>query len=109
MKTKIEIKITKFQADAVEWALGAMDDYWDGSGHGRLLGPAGPDELPRLDGTTLLLSHRDDIADDLAYRVGDQLVDMTRAEAGADISEAQAGGQIRSLEALAEKIRRAFV
>ena len=107
MKTKIEIKITKFQADAVEWALGAMDEYWDGSEHDG--DAAGPDDLPRLDGTTLLLSHRDDIAEDLAYRVGDQLVDMTRAEAGADISEAQAGGQIRSLEALAEKIRRAFV
>jgi len=92
-----KIKLTKFQADAVEWAIDAMAEFWDGYDN-----PAATDEeLPKLKGRMLTLSNRADVADDLAYRMEIQLVDMVCEEYD------NPAAQVRSLKALGEKIKTA--
>jgi hypothetical protein len=90
------VKLTLQQAEQVEWALGAMDDYWTSESEaiGRdgpvypesalphlapLVGPRGPAKTAKL----LILSDVEEINDDLLYRLEEQLPDMER----------QAGGQ----------------
>jgi hypothetical protein len=91
------IKLTKLQAEAVEWALDVMPESWDGS---EAAGGdyAADDELPHVDRMTLVLSDRQDVAEDLAYRVGDQLATMMVEEFGSTAAT-------RSLEELAAKIK----
>lgn len=91
----LKVKLTLQQAEQVEWALGAMDDYWTTEDEAEARGgPVYPaSALPRLEAhqgsrgptktaRTLILSPIDDINDDLLYRLEEQLPSMERQAAG---------------------------
>lgn len=78
------VKLTAKQAKHVEWALGAMDDYWttESEAYARDGKVYPVSALPRLEGATLTLSEVDEINDDLLYRLEEQLPAMARQAAG---------------------------
>lgn len=100
----MKIKLTSIQAEWIEWALDAMidvaveeveeeDDYTE-------------DEIPVLDGNTLDLSEASDVAiQDLLWRFDNLLPDMIESEF-AD-SPGAVASKLRSVELLADKIRKA--
>ncbi len=112
------IKLTDWQKESVEWAFGAMDDYWGGGCKaGESPGPDGeviidgdytipPDaHMPYLDGNTLFLSNWNEINDDLCYRVSEQLVDMVLDQSGMTYSDREANAKALSLRQLGDKIK----
>ena len=80
------MKLNKHQREAVIWALDCMWQYWDrdsGEGYEAVMdeGPQWPEptdwHLPAVrSDRTLILSNWHEVNDDLAYRIGTQLVDM---------------------------------
>lgn len=112
-----QIKITPTQADAVKWAMSALEEYWcdhDAEGVTENDFPNGiPDSwtFPTIDGDILTLSDWDEINDDLAYRIGTQLVEMAedntvQGDVGGTtfFTPQKANALIRSYISLAEKI-----
>ena len=87
MKSNYRIdNVTPKQASAVEWALDVMQEHWcTESGAEERHDPYENVEykfypesyLPRVDGKTLVLSPVKEINEDLIYRIGTQLYDMT--------------------------------
>lgn len=87
----LRVKLTLAQAEVVAWAIAPMSDHWtteDGANarNGEVIPES---DLPRLepDGTRktsviLVLSPRDDVNDDLLYRLEEQLPDMARQSSG---------------------------
>lgn len=112
--------VTPVQREAVEHAFGAMQDYWgvpcerdkvptdDAEG---VIGndytvPEGA-KMPYLLGKTLVLSTWHEINDDLAYRVGEQYVDVLDdlVDCG-EMTEQTAGRHATLLRAIGKEIRK---
>lgn len=91
-----QIKLTKYEAEQVEWALGAMGEYWttpDGAYErdGALYDESDLPYLTTLDGARflndprhcgaqkyyLILSNVEEINDDLEYRISEQLAEIS--------------------------------
>lgn len=115
--------LTKAEADAVEWAFGAMDDYWGAPCEAGAV-PAADSEsmyhneyaevpagatMPYLDGRVLHLSTWHEINDDLLQRIRDQLPDMAddAASVGGFVTPQAAGKTIALCARLAAKIEEA--
>jgi hypothetical protein len=119
-----KIHLTPAKRDHVEWAFGAMFDYWgaacepgaapdpaaEGVTENELEVPEGA-TMPYLDGDTLVLSTWAEINDDLAQRIGQQLPDMADNAAcvGGGLSPQRAASVVRSAHDLAASIREAMV
>lgn len=116
------IFLTDAEREHVEWAFGAMHDYWgaeckpgetpDASAEGVTENDLTvPDyaRMPFLNGGALTLSTWDEVNDDLRYRVEEMLPDMAdNAIGNADMSRQRAQGVARSCASFAAKLRGAM-
>lgn len=111
--TKTTVKLTLAQKDAVEWALGAMEDYWCSECEAEARnGEVIPTEsLPFLSphkqtSFLLTLSDVDEVNEDLLYRLGEQFPDMARQARGKGFeSDATIRGQVSAALNAAKRIR----
>lgn len=119
------VTLTPAEREDVDWAFGAMMDYWgadckadtvpgsyieepEGIVDNELTIPDGA-LMPFLDGNVLTLSTWDEINDDLISRIEDLLPDMAEDAAGEpDMSEQRAGQIAARCARLGEKIRQAM-
>lgn len=92
----LRVKLTLAQAEAVAWAIAPMSDHWTTEdGADARDGDVIPgSDLPRIvpDGTRktskiLILSPRDEVNEDLLYRLEEQLPDMARQSSGFENSD----------------------
>lgn len=112
------ILLTPVQLEAVQWAFGAMADFW-GAGPGESPDPDAeviresedlsemPEGavMPHLEGNTLHLSAWNEINDDLAFRVGEmQLSILSDMNSDGEITDRQAARRGSILTALAQDI-----
>jgi hypothetical protein len=123
------IALTAAEADAVNWAFGAMSDYWnaacepgstpdpdaEGVTENDLAVPVGA-QMPFLSwgakagsGAALTLSTWEEVNDDLLYRIGQQLPDMAddAKSIGGDFTPQAAGRTVGMCNRLAAKLREA--
>lgn len=110
------IVLTNHQRESVEWAFGAMDEYWgtcnggpvdlDAEGVQSSEGDFSQACTPRLFCENLWLSNHEEINDDLCYRLGTQLPAMMEELIGEDqMSQQRFNSQSRSLKLLVEAIK----
>ena len=117
--SRLSVSLTPFQAEVASWALGAMEDYWgappgepvdpksDGVVENEFTLPADEPRVPYIVGTRLILSSWNEVNDDLAYRVGEQHLDMLDDQLdGAEITDGQCRGRKTSCRKLAAAIKR---
>lgn len=82
----MKIKLTKCEAEQVDWALDPMDDYCDElESDGTKCADYGPDDLPGLDGLYLEFNEDEggrNACEDMFYRLGYQLPAMCDDQAG---------------------------
>lgn len=102
-----QITLTKAQWDWVEWALGAMPDFWCTSeGAEERLGENetdlkvySEDDLPKLEGRVLTLSSVHEINTDLLYRLEVQAVDLAESHGrGHAVAAMRVATQMRALD-----------
>lgn len=116
------ITLTPTEREHVEWAFGAMHDYWgatcepretpDASAEGvtenEFTVPEGA-TMPFLTGHVLTLSTWDEVNDDLRYRVEEQLPDMIDSVKGEDqMSPQRASAHTAACASFGRKIREAM-
>jgi len=77
------IPLNANQIEAVEWALGTMEEFWDPDKGAEAEGVEANDleppdswTLPRVENGRLILSDWNEVNEDMAYRIRENLVDM---------------------------------
>ena len=101
----LSISLTPGELNWAEWAIDPMWEYWcteEGAwerGEDTIFEES---ELPKLNGSILILSDIPEINEDLLYRTEEQSYNVCQTDA---ISEQQVSARYRSANSLSQKIR----
>jgi len=98
------IQMTPSEGNWAEWALGPMYDHWcdkDGAWDrgGEIYSES---QLPKIEGSNLILSDIYEINEDLLYRLEEQSFDVSECDAN---SEQQKAARCRAAFSLSNKIK----